>query len=233
MSLSGRGIVKRAPIALGALFLLVYLFASWGLWFSDLERQANAGRDRLSKAIDLSRAQTLTWKIKGDDWKYSGECRVALVLDRMSDIPPEAYWKKSMALKVRMDAYAVTYEPTANGTMIEAFRAPRLVRNWYFTTDMPLSPDVRIWEVWGNAVELGLCGVHRYPWEDTYITLDIIQADPVLAKANPKLEIVGEHDYAVFEHITILRIFRDGVLLFLGFCVIGLAYVALKQPPKD
>jgi hypothetical protein len=84
-------------------------------------------------------------------------------------------------------------------------------------------------ESWGQTVELGLGGVQRYPWEDTYITLEIIEADPLLAKANPKLEIVGEHDYAIFHHITLLRIFRDVVLLFLAFCVIGLAYVAIKQ----
>jgi hypothetical protein len=59
--------------------------------------------------------------------------------------------------------------------------------------------------------------------------LEIVQPDPVLAKANPKLEVVGDYDYAVFEHITPLRIFRDSVLLLLAVCVLGLAYVAIKQ----
>ncbi len=213
----------------GALLLLAYLLASRSLWFPNLERQAKIGRDRLCRPVDLNNAQTITWKIKGDDWKYTGECRVALVLDRSSSIPVEAYRKESMALKVRTDAYAITYEPTTKGTTIEGFRTPRLIRNWYFTTDMPLSPDARIWESWGNAVELGLCGVQRYPWEDTYVTLDVIQPDPLLGKANPRLEIVGEHDYAVYEHITVLRIFRDAILLVLSVCVISLAYVAVKQ----
>ena len=134
-----------------------------------------------------------------------------------------------MALKLRMDAYAVTYEPTTKGTSIEGIRAPRLIRNWYFTTDMPFSPKARIWESWGKTVELGLCGIQRYPYEDTYVVFDIIEADPLLAKANPKVEVVGEHDYAVFEHITALRMVRDAVLLLLGFCVISVAYVAIKR----
>jgi hypothetical protein len=163
VSLSARAALKKAFVVVGAVFLLLYLFASRSLWFPDLERQVRVGRDRLTKDIDLSHAQTITWKIKGDDWKYTGECRVALMLDRVSDLPPEAYRKESMALKLKTDAYAVTYEPTTKGTTIEGIRAPRLIRNWYFTTDAPLSPDARIWESWGEKVELGLCGVQRYP----------------------------------------------------------------------
>jgi hypothetical protein len=229
VSLSARATLKKAFVVLGAVLLVLYLFVSRSLWFPDLERQVKTGRDRLSKDIDLSHAQIITWKIKGDDWRYTGECRVALILDRISDVPSKAYQKESMALKIKMDAYAVTCEPTSKGTTIEGIRAPRLIRNWYFLTDSPLSPDARIWESWGEKVELGLCGVQRYPWEDTFIVLEIVRPDPVLAKANPKLEVGGDYDYAVFEHITPLRIFRDSVLLLLGLCVLGLAYVAIKQ----
>jgi len=134
-----------------------------------------------------------------------------------------------MALKVKMDAYAITYNPTGKGTRIEGFRAPRLIRNSYFTTDMPLSRDARIWESWGTTVELGLCGFQRYPFEDSYVTLDIAEADPMLAKANPTLEITGDYDYAVYEHIKILRIFRDVILLVLALCVASIAYVAIRK----
>ncbi len=112
---------------------------------------------------------------------------------------------------------------------LKASERPRLVRNWYFTTDTPLSAEARIWESWGTSVEIGLCGVQRYPWEDTYIEVEVLQPDLLLAKANPRLQIFGEHDYAVYEHIIILRVIRDGVLLFLALCVMGVAYVALKQ----
>lgn len=229
MSVTARTAVKRALVLVGAVFVLFYLFFSRSLWFPDLERQVKVGKDRLSKGVDLTNPQTITWKIGGDDWKYTGECHVGLVLDRVSDLPPEAYRKESMTLKLKPDAYAVTYEPTAKGTRIEGLRAPRLIRNWYFRTDSPLSPDARIWESWGDTVELGLCGVQRYPWEDTYITVDVIQGDPMLAKANPRLQIVGDYDHAVFDHIRLLRILRDSVLLLLAICVAGLAYVGVKQ----
>lgn len=229
MSVTAKATAKKVLIIAGGLLLLGYLFLTKSLWFSDLERQAKIGRDRLNKPIDLAHAGTVLWKINGDDWKYTGEFRVALVLDRLGDIPPEAYQKESMALKIKVDAYAITYKPTVFKTRIEGFRAPRLIRNWYYTTDEPLSKDARIWESWGESVELGLGGVQRYPWEDTYIAIEIVQPDLVLAKANPRLEIVGEHDGAIYHHLPMLRIVRDFVLLFLALCVIGLAYGALKQ----
>lgn len=207
---------------------MAYLFLSRGLWLAELEKQGTVGREKLTKSIDLTRAETVTWKITGDEWKYTGECQVALVLDRPDDIPHESYRKESRALKLRVDAYAVTSRP-ATGRNAEGFRAPRLIRNWYYTTDEPFSPEARLWEGWGKSVELGLCGATRYPWEDTYVVIEILQPDPILAKANPRLQIVGEHDYAVYEHLPRLQLYRDLVLLFLTVCVIGLAYGASKN----
>src|SRR2546430_9953835 len=103
-----------------------------------------------------------------------------------------------MALKLKVDAYAITYEPTGPGRRMDGFQAPRLIRDGYFRTDEPLTPDARIWESWGESIELGLGGLHRYPFEDTYVVIEIIQPDPILAKANPRLEIFGEHDYAIY-----------------------------------
>jgi hypothetical protein len=88
-----------------------------------------------------------------------------------------------------------------------------------------------MWESWGSVVELGLGGLHRYPFEDTYIVVDVLEADLVLARAKPRLEIYPEHDYAVYEHVGILRILRDGVLVLLGLCVIGLAYAGIRRRP--
>jgi len=205
------------------------LFLSRSVWFSELERQAALGRDQRSTPIDISRTGTVTWKIHGDDWKYTGECKVALVLDRSSDIPSEAYRKESMALKLKVDAYAITYQPTGPGTLIEGFQAPRLVLNSYYTTNMPLSTGAHIWESWGGAIELGLCGLQRYPFEDTYIAVEILQPDPVLAKANPRLVIVGEHDGAIYHHLPPAQILRDVVLTVLAVSVISLAYAAFRK----
>lgn len=153
-------------------------------------------------------------------------------MDRSSEIPDEAYRKDSRALKVRVDAYAVSGQLPGPDKRMEGPRAPRLIRNWYYTTDEPLSPSARIWESWGNVVELGLCGLNRYPFEDTYVLVDVIAPDPILAKANPRLEIVGEHDYAIYEHLRTLRVLRDVVLVLLAFCVIGLAFAGIRKEPE-
>ncbi len=80
--LSARAAVKKALIVAGAVLVLAYLVAGRSLWFPDLERQARVGRDRLTRAIDITHPQTITWAIKGDDWKYTGECHVALLFDK-------------------------------------------------------------------------------------------------------------------------------------------------------
>ncbi|HTM56436.1 MAG TPA: hypothetical protein VL175_20560 [Pirellulales bacterium] len=222
--------MKKLLVVLGAALLLIYLLASRSLWLADLERRVLIGTHRLSKEIDVSQPRATEWKISADDWPYEGEVRVSLILDDLSTIPRDSYEKKSMKLQIKMDAYAITFEPTGKGTRVEGLRADRLIRNWYYRTDIPLSPEARIWEgVGGSRHEFGLAGVQRYPWEDTYIVVQIIQGDPVLAAAKPRLEVSGAYDYAVFSHIWPLRIIRDGTLLVLALCVLGLAYVGLKN----
>ncbi len=223
-------ILRIIAVVICTTCVIAYLLVSRSLWFPELEKQIRTSHHRLTKSVDLAQPGLVTWKIPGDDWSYEGECRVSLVVDKISSIPWESYQKGSMALQVKMDAYAVTCEPTASGKNVEGFHTNRLIRNWYFTTDVPLSADARIWES-GNSsgTEFGLCGVRRYPWEDTYVLFDILRPDNVLAKANPRLQIVGDYDYAVEGHILSLRIFRDSVLFLLIVCVSALVYMALKH----
>jgi hypothetical protein len=156
-------------------------------------------------------------------------CQVSLILDRIPAVPLAAYRKESMALKVRASAYGIIYASSESGR-IERFRADRLIKNSNFSTDMPLSTDSRLWESWGtSSVELGLAGVQRYPSEDTLITIEVLMADPILAAAKPRLQIVGEHDYAVAHHLRLLRIIRDFVLLCVMSCLIGISWQALGR----
>jgi hypothetical protein len=216
---------------MAAALLLTYLFFSRGFWFSDLERQTRVAKDRLSRPLDITQAGKVSWCIRAEEWKYTGECEVALVLDRVNTIHDAAYRKESRALNLKVDAYAIPFEPAGPNKRIDGPATPRLIRNWYYTTDEPFAQDARIWELWGNVVELGLGGLHRYPFEDTWVVVDVLKPDLVLAMAKPRLEIVPQHDYAVHEHIGILRAVRDSVLVLLGLCVIGLAYASLKRPP--
>lgn len=59
--------------------------------------------------------------------------------------------------------------------------------------------------------------------------MDILRADPILARAKPRLVAYGEFDYAVNEHIGGLRIMRDAILVLLAACVVILAYLAMKR----
>jgi hypothetical protein len=224
-------VLKIGFVVLSAFAVLGYLFLTRAFWFSDLERQARVGEDRLSKPIDISHVDRVVWEIPARNWKYNGECHVALVLDRRDDIPFDAYRKESMTLRVKVDAYAITNEPAAGGNVIHGSQQlPRLIRNWYFRTDEPLSPDARIWESSGDAsIEFGLCGLHRYHFEDSYVVIEVTRPDRVLAQANPRLQIFGEHDYAVYEHLPMLRVVRDSILVLLAVCTIVLACGALKK----
>lgn len=219
---------KNIVVVLGAALLLGYLAYSRSLWFPELEREVAMGRDTLAKPVDLEKAGKILWRIPEDQWKHTGEVKVALLIDNLQTLPRDALRKESMALQVVMDANAVTYEPSTSG-MKEVLRANRLIRNWYYTTNEPLSPKARIWESGGGeTVEFGLCGVCRYPWEDTIIEMDILRPDPILGEAHPRLIVYSDYDYAVDEHIGGLRTLRDVTLCLLACCIAVLAYYAMK-----
>lgn len=219
---------KNIVVVLIAALLLGYLAYSRSLWFPELERQVAVGKDRLSKPVDIEKSGKILWRIPEDQWKYTGEVKVALLIDNAQSLPRAALRKESMALQVVMDASAVSCEPSLSG-MKEVLRANRLIRNWYYATNAPLSPKARIWESGGGGtVELGLCGVTRYPWEDTIIEMDILRPDPILGGANPRLVVYGDYDYAAEEHIGSLRAARDVILCLLACCIALLAYYAMK-----
>lgn len=222
---------RNLVIVISAVLLLGYLAYSRSLWLSGLEKQVSIGKDRLSKPIDIEKTGKTLWRIPQEQWKYTGEVMVALEVDNIRTIPRSAYNKGSMALRVVMDANAITYTPSNSG-MKEVLRAGRLIHNWYYTTNEPFSPEARIWVSGGSStIEFGLCGVNRYPWEDTIIEIDVLRSDPELSKANPRLVAYGNYDYAVYEHIGSLRMLRDVVLILMAFCIALLAYYGMK--PKS
>lgn len=149
--------IRNIVIVVSTLLLLGYLVASRGLWFAELEREVAIGKDRLSKPVDLEKTGKIEWHIPEDQWKYTGEVKVALEVDNVQTIPRNAYSKETMALRVAMDANAITYQPS-NAGLKEVTRANRLIRNWYYTTNEPFSPEARIWESGGEStIEFGLC----------------------------------------------------------------------------
>jgi hypothetical protein len=223
---------RRIIIIASAALLLGYLVCTRGLWLSELEKQTAIGRDRLSKPVAIEKTGKIVWRIAEEEWKYTGEIQVALVFDNIQTIPRSAYHIDSMALKVAMDANAIIYEQTNTGKK-DVFRTNRIIKNWYFTTNQPLSPEARIWQTGGSdIIEIGLCGVTRYPFEDTIIEMEILQPDSTLNKTNPRLIAYGKHDYAIYEHIGGLKVFRDVILSLLALCIIVLAYYATRSKPN-
>jgi hypothetical protein len=56
--------------------------------------------------------------------------------------------------------------------------------------------------------------------EDSIIEVSVLVPDAVLAKANPRLKIVGDYDSAVLGHIYTLRLIRGFALIL---CLASLA----------
>ncbi len=221
--------MKNILVLIGTFLILVYLLLSRDMWLSGAEEQVKVSKDRLAKQIDINAPGTITWKINEDDWDYTGEVRVALIVDNLEEIPREKYDKETMSLNLKIDSHAITYSHTSKGRK-EVLRANRLIKNWYFTTDEPLSPAASIWRVGrGATLEYGLGGVQRYLGEDTYIEVSIENPDPILNKANPRLTVVGDHDYAVSSHIGSMRTARDIILISLALISIAISCQAIKK----
>jgi len=219
---------KKIIIILSAALLLGYLAYSRSLWFPEFERMASVKRaEVLFKPVDLEKPGKIQWRIPMDQWKYTGEVKVALLVDNIKGIPTN---KDNMILRVVMDASAVTYEPSNSG-MHEVLRANRLIRNWYYTTNEPFSPKARIWQTGGQGfLEYGLCGVNRDRWEDTIIEMEVLQPDPALSKAHPRLAIYDNfEDVGEVQAILVyLRIIRDVILCLLAGGIIILSFSAMK-----
>lgn len=137
-----------------------------------------------------------------EGWAYQElEARLSLVLDCVRDLPNEVTQRSKIPLRVRI---------AAHGTTKSRGRYDRLIRNWYFTTDEPCSPGANLWSAFGfNEIEHGLAGVLIYPYEQTIVSIDVTTPDTSLSASRPRLKLVGEHDYAIYEHLPFLRTVRD------------------------
>jgi len=206
-------VLSRISFLVAVIIIASYLWAGRSHWYSELEREAELGNNPLhSEPINIAQTGTAVWEVPFGDWEFrEGEAHVALTFDRVPQIPRERYRKDEMSLKVRFGAYAVGGDGS---------RTNRRIRNWYFTTDDPLSPDARMWVSGGT--EYGLGGVWIYPFEELYLELEILEPDTVLGGANPRLKIFPKHDCAVLGHVGVLRLIRDGGLLVCGVLLLAM-----------
>ncbi len=220
--------MKRIPFVLAILFIAIYLLAGRSHWFSEIFSQAEIGKKPIySASIDLTRVGKFTWKIPRDNWvfdKYSqGEARLSIVFDRKDEIELWRYKKEHFPLRLKVNAYANTEDQ---------FRLNRQIQNWYFKTNEPFrNKDNIVGSSWGSStVSYLIAGIYLYSQEDTFVEIEIMTPDSELAKTNPRLKLVGDHDYAIFGHLSFFYLIRDGGLLL---CFLFLATIWLKLNKRD
>lgn len=214
---------KRAFVVCAFAFLFFTLFFGMRQWFSDLENQAKIGESALfSEPLDLSRVGSTTWTVPRSGWLYEeGETRLSLVLTKSQGAQVGGGNRSSMPLRLKVSAKGI-------GEHGKSF--DRLVQNWYFTTDKPFDPDAKLWSSFGgNEAEYGLAGVNVYPFETTSITVEVTNPDPSFANEKPRLKLVGKHDYAVYEIVPLLRVFKYLCFIVSVALVFILSYLVWRK----
>jgi hypothetical protein len=207
---------SRFSIILAAVIIALYVFIGRTHWFSEAEHAFLTGTHPLySDVLDLTSPSTFTWQVPRDGWiSESGDAQISLVLERQPGDDASLFRPEHSPVHLRIGAFGLTRDQR---------RIDRLVQNWYYTSDEPISPGHRLGSSWGGErVEfiLGAASLHHF--EDLIIELEVLTGDGFLAEKRPRLKIVGEHDYAIMGHMSVLRLFRDGgiLLIFLLLSII-------------
>lgn len=211
--------MRKIYLLVSYLLLTVYIIFSRSQWFQKYETMADTGNAAVfSGKIDLTHSGSIRWEVPRTEWSFQdGESMLSLVLDApiSGESTPSVHSKLPLRLAVSAEGIGKSGEPL-----------DRLVRNWYFTTNEPFDDKAKLWSSFNqNGIEYGLGGVNIYPFERTVITLNIQTPDSDLMNRNPRLKIVGKHDYAVSEVLPLLRVVKNGCfalalgLLFVTFIV--------------
>jgi len=215
--------MNKTLVVISILILTVYLLLSRGMWLANLERHIKvANNPYYSKPLDLNKTGVIKFVINSGDWSYNdGLADVFLVFERSNASKEDHYWDRDFKLKVKVKAYAIT-----ESKMI----FPRLVKNNLMPSDEPMSTTTKLWAGWPDTrLEYRLGRVLRFPMEDTIIEVTVLVPDTILAKANPRLKIVGDYDSAVLGHIYTLRLIRDFCLILCFASLVILIFFSWKS----
>jgi hypothetical protein len=181
--------MHRILCFIALLVIAAYLVALRSDWFTEAARSPVGRNPLYSEPLDLRKPQTFTWTVPKDRWSYrSGKAQLSLALNvfLMREMPQD---RSQVELRIQVSAF---------GVRPDGSREDRLVRDSYYCTDEPFSNKGRsLWETWGyGRVGYGLGAVPVKQDEDTEIDIHVTTPDPLLALGNPRLKLVGEHDYA-------------------------------------
>lgn len=196
--------------------LIIYVVFSWTQWFQRYETiAATANAAIFSDNIDLSRTGVIKWEIPRTAWSFKeGEAMLSLVLDTSKNVVPMPDSHSPFPVQMIVSAEGIG----ENGEPLD-----RLVRNWYFTTNEPFGSNAKLWSSFSSSsIEYGLGGVNIYPFEKTVVTLNVKTSNIDLMKLNPRLKIVGKHDYAIYEFMPLLHILKHACfVLAIGLLVVN------------
>jgi hypothetical protein len=91
-------------------------------------------------------------------------------------------------------------------------------------SDEPMAGKTKLWAGWpDNLMEYRLGNIIRFPKEDLIVELTIEEPDEILAKANPRLKIIGDYDPAAFGYVYIFRLVQ---YIFLLLCLCAAFYLS-------
>jgi hypothetical protein len=217
----------RAIFSLTAAVLVaLYLFALWSDWFTWAEFAVEGRRPLYSDNIDLRKSGPIVWSLPPEKNRFAqkeAHLGLSLNLETLKEIPRDRH---QVQLRVKM---------SAEGRTPGGEWQNRLIKDWYFTTDEPFSERCSIWESYGmGQLEYGLAGIEIVPDEELRITLDVQVPDARLMSGNPRMSLVGKHDYAAtMPEILAIWILKNGgiiVSLLLLFTLMILAGQQRRRP---
>jgi hypothetical protein len=212
---------------LGPAIVILYLLAMWSDWFSQVILATVGRRPLFSEPINIQEASVVKWHIpKGallHNRTPNGKAKLSLVVntDLLKEIPT---FSGQLELRVKV---------VTQGLSEQEIGTYRLIRDWYFTSDEPLSAQGRgFWIAYGRGrLEHGLAGVVLVPEEDLEIELHVKTPDAELPRANPRLKLVGDHDIAIFSpQNALIGLGRDGGFFVCCIVVLLLAAMAWRRP---
>jgi hypothetical protein len=211
--------MKRFFCIIATSLIFFYLLASKMDWFTELARSSVARNPVFSEPINLTERKTFFWEVPTKRIiTRNGQAHLYLVLNTLllTEIP---YDRSQVELKAKVSAH---------GRRLGGKRQNRLIINERFNTDEPFKKDGGFGESHGGGrIDYALAAIDVREGEVLTIELSITTPDPKLASGNPRLKLVGEHDFAgtpyefLFQYVLVNWGFYLSLILLFGLFLVA------------
>lgn len=158
-----------------------------------------------------------------DKWNYrEGKAKLSLVLNTLPNLPLNIRNGSSIRVKI-----------TATGILDSGSICNRLIHDWYYTTDEPFTNDPKLWESRGpDTIEYGLGGIDIHQSERLVIGMQVLTPNIVVQNAKPRLKLAADYDYAIDEHIPLLRLIGNIALILSVVAAMFLLFICWHKKGK-